>query len=78
MKKSILNLGTKLSKTDQKQINGGFGLGDFFIGSGCRTNRTCGSLLQSAISNGANPLTTRCFQCTTEFGQQGVEVRIFG
>jgi len=32
----------------------------------------------SAISFGADPAQTRCVACTTESGNPGFEVRIFG
>ncbi|WP_442264474.1 hypothetical protein ACSIGC_08860 [Tenacibaculum sp. ZS6-P6] len=76
MKKSILNIGKKLNKTQQKKITGGFG--DLFIGSSCYTSLSrCNSAMSSAIANGANPACTKCEQCTTFFGTTGYQVRIY-
>ena len=77
MKKSILKLGNVLNKKDQKSINGGFD--SPFIGSNCYTRRDrCNSAMAAAISHGADPATTRCVSCTTEWGASGFMVRIYG
>ncbi len=79
MKKSILNIGHILNKAEQKTINGGINLGGPFLGSNCYTSQSrCNSAMAAAISNGANPATTRCVTCTTFFGSSGFEVRIYG
>ncbi|TCI94210.1 hypothetical protein [Tenacibaculum sp. M341] len=77
MKKSILNLGKQLNKTEQKQINGGFG--NLLISSSCYSQiRFCNAAMSAAIGNGANPTCTRCEPCTSFFGDSdGFQVRIY-
>lgn len=71
--KSLKNLGQTLSKSEQKTIHGGR---DAFIGSICYgTMSRCQAALASAISNGANPVTSGCVSCTTPWGTSGFMVQ---
>jgi hypothetical protein len=80
MKKSILKMGAVLSKSEQQQINGGFGGlgGGGFIGSGCSPN--CPGFLANGqhVPCGSNVpgFFSACVPCELALEIGGFECRV--